>query len=128
MRSAARSPGPAACELLSRIAGTAADLVSRIDGASIAGTRIQEDIDAILAYGTSIAGLERDSLVAVPPAESADDIQVDHLSLAVAIPTPFKVVGDFETRYAARGSTFLRHFTIDRGGFEGPITVRMAVR
>lgn len=77
MRSAARSPGPAACELLSRIAGTAADLVSRIDGASIAGTRIQEDIDAILAYGTSIAGLERDSLVAVPPAESADDIVMD---------------------------------------------------
>ncbi len=65
---------------------------------------------------------------AVKAAESADDIELDHLLLAVAIPTPFKVVGDFETRYAARGSTYLRHFTIDRGGYEGPITVRMAER
>jgi hypothetical protein len=65
---------------------------------------------------------------ATKPAESADDLEIDLLSLAVAIPTPFKVVGEFETRYAARGSTFLRHFKIDRGGYEGPITVRMAER
>lgn len=65
---------------------------------------------------------------AVKPAESASDLERDHLLLAVAMPTQFKVVGDFETRYAARGSTYLRHFMIDRGSYEGPITVRMAER
>ena len=59
---------------------------------------------------------------------SDDDMKLDHLMLAVAMPTPFKVIGEFETKYAARGSTYHRHFTIDRGGFEGPIEIRMADR
>lgn len=68
------------------------------------------------------------SRAATTTAAAPDDITVDHLTLAVAFPTPFKVVGEFETRYAARGSTFLRHYTIDRGGYEGPLTIRMAER
>ncbi|MDA1054743.1 MAG: PPC domain-containing protein [Planctomycetota bacterium] len=77
-------------------------------------------------FGVAMIGGSTVRNRATKPAESADDLEVDHLLLAIAIPTPFKVVGDFETRYAARGSTFLRHFVIDRGGYEGPITVRMA--
>ena len=44
------------------------------------------------------------------------------------MPTPFKIFGQFETKYAARGSTFVRHFSIQRGGFEGPITIDLAER
>ncbi len=79
-------------------------------------------------HGTSMIGETAITRTAIKPADSWDDIAVEQLSLAVAIPTPFKVIGEFETRYAARGSTYLRHFTIDRGGYEGPLTVRMAER
>ena len=78
--------------------------------------------------GTAMVGKSTVTHRAIKPAESADDIEVDLVALAVAIPTPFKVVGDFETHYAARGSTYLRHFKIHRGGYEGPITIRMAER
>ncbi len=53
----------------------------------------------------------------------------ERTSLAgVTVPTPFKVVGDFETKYASRGSTFVRHYRIERGDYEGPLTVRLAQR
>ncbi len=59
---------------------------------------------------------------------SPDDIEFDKLVMMVAVPTPFKVVGVvgiFETKYAAR---FTRRFSIERGGYDGPITVSMADR
>ncbi|MCA9123410.1 MAG: PPC domain-containing protein [Planctomycetaceae bacterium] len=78
--------------------------------------------------GTAMIGKSTVSRRAIKPADSPDDLDFDELSLSVAIPTPFKVVGDFETRYAARGSTFSRHYRIDRGSYDGPITIRMAER
>lgn len=66
--------------------------------------------------------------VASIAAASSEDMNLDHLMLALAMPTPFKVTGEFETKYAARGSTYRRHYTIERGGFEGPIEIRMADR
>lgn len=86
------------------------------------------EIARLQVFGTAMIGSATVKHRATKPADSPDDVEVDHLLLAVAIPTPFKVVGAFETRYAARGSTFLRRFTIDRGGYAGPITVRMAER
>ncbi len=62
------------------------------------------------------------------PTMSPLDTPIDHLALAVAMPTPFKVTGVFETKFAARGSTLVRHYSIERGGFEGPITVSLADR
>ena len=50
------------------------------------------------------------------------------ITLAVTMPTPFKIFGQFETKYGARGSTFVRHFSINRGEFTGPITVGLAER
>ena len=78
--------------------------------------------------GTAAVGETKLVRRAIKPADSADDFDRDHFLLATALPTPFKVIGEFETRYAARGSTYSRHYTIDRSGFEGPITVRMAER
>ncbi len=53
---------------------------------------------------------------------------LDHLFLAVSMPTPFKVIGAFETNYVARGATYFRHYTLDRGGFDGPLTICLADR
>jgi hypothetical protein len=61
-------------------------------------------------------------------AGSTDDMELDHCMLAVSMATPFKVVGEFETKYAARGSTYRRHYRIERGGFAGPLEIRMADR
>jgi hypothetical protein len=52
----------------------------------------------------------------------------DGLALAVAVPTPFKVVGIFETKFAARGATFVRRYSLERNGYEGPLTIKLADR
>lgn len=46
--------------------------------------------------------------------------------IAVAIPTPFKFAGVFETKFMPRGSQYVRHYTIQRNGFEGPLEARLA--
>jgi hypothetical protein len=51
---------------------------------------------------------------------------VDELRLRVAVPTPFKFAGEFATKYASRGTVYTRYYTLERGGFEGPIEIRMA--
>jgi hypothetical protein len=55
-------------------------------------------------------------------------IELDRVLLAVALPTPFKVVGDYDMRWAARGTVHHRHYRIERGGFDGPIEVSLADR
>ncbi len=50
----------------------------------------------------------------------------DKLALSVAMPTPFKVVGVFGLPYAQRGTVFMRHYSIERNGYEGPLEITMA--
>jgi len=54
--------------------------------------------------------------------------EVDTVLLAVGLPVPFKVVGDFDMRWAARGSTYRRKYRLDRGGFDGPVEISLADR
>ncbi len=61
-------------------------------------------------------------------AKTPSDRPAESMTLAVSVPTPFKIFGQFETKYAARGSTYIRHFSINRGGFTGPIVVGLAER
>lgn len=86
------------------------------------------DVARLAIRGSAMIGEISESRLAHRPPDTLEDSGVDHLLLAVAIPTPFKVLGSFESKYAERGSTFLRRFTIDRGGFDGPIEIRMADR
>ncbi|HZT81169.1 MAG TPA: PPC domain-containing protein, partial [Gemmataceae bacterium] len=51
---------------------------------------------------------------------------VDSILLAVALPTPFKVVGDYDMRWAARGTVHHRKYRIERAGYAGPIQVMLA--
>lgn len=55
-----------------------------------------------------------------------DEIVAEALHVAVALPTPFKLKGVYEVKYAQRGGRLVRHFSIDRGGFTGPLEVRLA--
>jgi len=54
--------------------------------------------------------------------------EVDSVLLAVTVPTPFKVVGDFDMRWAPRGTVYHRRYRIERGGYEGALEVRLADR
>jgi hypothetical protein len=53
---------------------------------------------------------------------------IDSVLLAVTLPTPFKVVGTYDVRWAARGTVHHRHYRLLRGGFTGPIEVSLADR
>lgn len=48
------------------------------------------------------------------------------LRLAVAFPTPFKIVDQYIMTSAPRGETYYRKYKIDRGGFDGPIQIQLA--
>jgi hypothetical protein len=48
--------------------------------------------------------------------------------LTTTLPTPFKYVGQYTFQFAPRGTVLRKRFTIDRGGFGGPIEVRLADR
>jgi hypothetical protein len=51
---------------------------------------------------------------------------LDKMQLAVALPTPFKVTGIFNLPYASRGTVYVRRFGLERTGYDGPITVKLA--
>ena len=53
---------------------------------------------------------------------------LDTVLVAVAVKTPFKVVGKYEMGWAARGSVGKRRYHIERNGFAGPLRVRLADR
>jgi hypothetical protein len=55
-------------------------------------------------------------------------IEVDSMLLAVALPVPFKVVGDYDLRLAPRGTIYRRRYRIERGGYDGPLEVSLADR
>ena len=48
------------------------------------------------------------------------------LLVAVTLPTPFKIVGDYDMRWLARGSVHHRRYRIERGSYQGPLEVRLA--
>jgi hypothetical protein len=57
--------------------------------------------------------------------QAEDEIDI---RAAVALPTPFKIAGDYLTQLVPRGTQYSRHFRIERNGFAGPIEVELADR
>jgi hypothetical protein len=53
---------------------------------------------------------------------------LDSVLLAVALPTPFVIKGDYDMGFAARGSMHQRKYKIERNGFDGPIAISLADR
>lgn len=57
-----------------------------------------------------------------------DDPTTQQVRLAVAVATPFKIVGDYELKLIPRGTVHTRKYRIERNGYEGPIEVDLADR
>jgi hypothetical protein len=53
---------------------------------------------------------------------------LDSVLLGVALPTPFKIVGEYDMRWAARGTVHQRRYKIERKGYDGPIEISLADR
>jgi hypothetical protein len=79
----------------------------------------------LILRGTAKLGEQTLIRAAMVPVERGAP-PLDQLLLAVAVPTPFKVVGEFVMSWAPRGSVYHRRFKIERNGFEGPLEIRMA--
>ncbi len=71
---------------------------------------------------------EEERSVAARVQRSVTEPESTELLLRVAVPTPFKLKGIFETKYAPRGSTFTRRYRVERNGFEGPLWIEIADR
>lgn len=118
-------------------AGVTCDAVTiekgRADGTLVfkAASEAPVALAALSIIGRSADGdrqLVRTAMISPPPMALGSTPVRDKFWLAVSVPTPFRVAGIFETRYAARGSTFVRHYKIDRGGYTGPLRVRLSER
>lgn len=77
--------------------------------------------------GRPVDGMPAESITARFPTSPGTPL-IDDLTLCVAMPTPFRFQAPFETKYAARGTTFTRSYSIIRDGYEGPIEVEIADR
>ena len=54
------------------------------------------------------------------------DWPVEQLRLVTTLKTPFKFRGTYDLRFAARGTVLKKKYLLERGGFEGPLEVRLA--
>ncbi|WP_020469348.1 PPC domain-containing protein [Zavarzinella formosa] len=52
--------------------------------------------------------------------------EISTLRMMVAIPTPFKIAGDYELKLIPRGTVYVRKYHIQRNGFNGPIDIELA--
>jgi hypothetical protein len=77
--------------------------------------------------GTAKIGDRVITQTAVLPAPWATP-ELDSVLLAVALRTPFTIVGAYDMRFAARGTVLHRKYRIERNGFTGPIEVSLADR
>jgi hypothetical protein len=98
------------------------ELVLKAEAAAAIGAR------SVRIRGTATIAGNLVSRRATFISSARDEIVTDNLLVAVALPTPFKVKGVYEVKYAQRGGKFVRHFSIERGGFAGPLQVRLADR
>jgi hypothetical protein len=69
--------------------------------------------------------LSSDAATAMGGGSTPDALDV---RLAVALPTPFKIDDQYVMTSAPRGEIYRRKYKVDRGGFDGPITIQLADR
>jgi hypothetical protein len=130
--------------LVDRTGGFSGPVALRIDGlpkgVSVLGTTIAgpqggvtfktdastsiQGVHLTLHGSATIAGRTVTRIATFPAARG--ETELASLLLAVALPTPFKITGKYDMQWAARGTVLRRHYRIKRGGFQGPIRVRMA--
>ncbi|MGE0606203.1 MAG: PPC domain-containing protein [Pirellulales bacterium] len=84
-------------------------------------------VNRITVRGTAMMDGQAVTCTAAKAAARATP-ELDNVLLAVAMPTPFKVKGEYSVEFAPRGAVFRRYYKIERNGFEGPINISMADR
>jgi hypothetical protein len=87
------------------------------------------DVSRLRIRGTGMISLAPFSAQFLPLTHTAtwsEDPTVDEARLAVAVPTPFKIAGDYEMKLIPRGTVHSRKYRIERNGFTGPIEIDMA--
>lgn len=77
-------------------------------------------------HGTGVAGLQACVRATAFHPGSRSVADTPDLGLVVTLPTPFKIVDEYVMTSAPRGETYHRKYRVDRGGFDGPITVQLA--
>jgi hypothetical protein len=85
------------------------------------------DSVALTIRGEATVGGRTVSETATLPAPRGQP-ETDTVRLAVALPTPFKIVGDYDLRLAPRGSVYRRKYRVERNGYDGPVEVTIADR
>ncbi len=81
-------------------------------------------IDSFL-LGASVTISDQPPVVAFVQSKPQDS-PIDKVRVAVALPCPFKIVGEYNTKWGSRGGTLSRNYKIERSGYDGPITVEVA--
>jgi hypothetical protein len=92
-----------------------------------AGPKTRIEVSRLTIRGSAEVDGHRIEKTATLVVDKAEP-DIDTLLLSVAMPTPFKFTGKYELPFALRGTTHYRRFSINRGGFEGPLYARMADR
>jgi hypothetical protein len=98
------------------------ELTFKAEAASAAGAQPVRIRGSAMVAGQSVV---REAVFTSP---AAPDLKLDTLLVAVSVSTPFKIKGVYEVKYAQRGRKFVRHYTIERGGYAGRLRVRLADR
>ncbi len=120
---------PITLEALNLPAGVTAKPVTITEKQNVGELTLVAAGDApIMAVPIEIVGVAGETFVKsllsrkrLLPEESA-------ILLSVGIPTPFKIIDQYVMTSAPRGEVYRRRYTIERGGFEGPIVVSLADR
>jgi hypothetical protein len=81
----------------------------------------------LMVRGTAVIGNQTFTRTATFGSGRAQP-EVDSVLLAVTPKVPFKVSASYLMRLAPRGSVLRRKYRIDRGGYTGPLEVRLADR
>ena len=77
---------------------------------------------AASAPSSGVPGEGRNAKVVTPRGAP----ELSDVLLAVALPTPFVIKGEYDMGFAARGGVHKRKYKIERNGYEGPIEISLA--
>jgi hypothetical protein len=84
-------------------------------------------VSRLTIRGTATVGGKTATRTATAPGKP-EDCPIDNVLLGVSLTAPFKIVGTYDLRLAPRGTVFRKRFKIQRNGYTGPLTVRLADR
>jgi hypothetical protein len=108
----------------------AASAIAARQGASEIGLRCEARAPIraglLIVRGSARVGGRTLTRTAILPLR--DGGEIDSVRVAVALPTPFRVVGDYDMRWAPRGSVHHRHYRLERHGYNEPVQVSLADR